>query len=246
MLTYRTGAAGKPSSARAMADHLMEQTLPRDKAELARYYQRGMEPAEPGGHTAPEPRRDMRPKVASLLGIDPNRPVGRDEVANLLNGQRTDGRAIPGKQIQRAIDSLEAVFGLDPTRLPTQGEIATVLAGKRLDGKRLPTDDVGAAAGRFCSAFGVKDLEALTAAEYGNIRDGRMADGSAMALDEYRERIARSKARIGYIDLCFSADKSVSLAWAFAPTEAERNLIAQSHRDAVDSAMRYIETEIGR
>jgi len=31
-----------------MADHLLEQTLPVDKAELAQYYQRGMAPAFAG------------------------------------------------------------------------------------------------------------------------------------------------------------------------------------------------------
>jgi hypothetical protein len=51
---------------------------------------------------------------------------------------------------------------------------------------------------------------------------------------------------IAYIDLCFSADKSVALAWAFAPTEAERNAVAQAHRDAVEAAMAYVSTEIGQ
>ena len=35
-------------------------------------------------------------------------------------------------------------------------------------------------------------------------------------------------------------------AWAFAPTEAERNLIASAHKQAVASVMRHIEAEIGR
>ncbi len=38
----------------------------------------------------------------------------------------------------------------------------------------------------------------------------------------------------------------MSLAWAFAPTEAERNIIAQAHRDAVDAAMGHVERELGR
>jgi len=35
VLTYRTGAAGAPSAAIAMAAHLLEQTLPKAQAELA-------------------------------------------------------------------------------------------------------------------------------------------------------------------------------------------------------------------
>lgn len=51
---------------------------------------------------------------------------------------------------------------------------------------------------------------------------------------------------ISFVDCCFSADKSVSLAWAFAPTEAERNQIMQAHRDAVEAAMKYVSSELGR
>lgn len=52
--------------------------------------------------------------------------------------------------------------------------------------------------------------------------------------------------RIGYIDLTFSAPKSLSIAWAFAPTKAERAMLHQAHRDAIDSVMAAIEREIGR
>ena len=55
-----------------------------------------------------------------------------------------------------------------------------------------------------------------------------------------------SKARIGYIDLTFSAPKSLSIAWAFAPTKAERAIIHQAHTDAIASVMFAIEKEIDR
>lgn len=70
---------------------------------------------------------------------------------------------------------------------------------------------------------------------------GRRADGSALATND-----AATTRSISYIDLCFSAPKSVSLAWAFAPTEAERASILQAHRDAVDAALRYVAREIGQ
>ena len=157
MLTFRVGAAGDTTRAGRMADHLMTPTLPSSQAELAARYLHGM--TTPGlRNTAPEPRRDMDPMVARRLGIDPNSPLTRDQVAHLLAGKRADGRPVEGRSPQG------------------------------------PTEN---------------------------------------------------KNRNGYIDLCFSADKSVSLAWAFAPTEAERNIIMQAHRDAVDSAMRYVEKELG-
>ena len=48
------------------------------------------------------------------------------------------------------------------------------------------------------------------------------------------------------MDLTFSAPKSVSIAWAFAPTDAERAIILQAHRDAIASTMREVERLIGR
>jgi hypothetical protein len=71
-------------------------------------------------------------------------------------------------------------------------------------------------------------------------------DGEAVRLGPLLEGLTATRARIGYVDLCWSADKSVSLAWAMAPTEAERNIIAQAHKDAVGSALRYVEAEVGR
>jgi len=70
---------------------------------------------------------------------------------------------------------------------------------------------------------------------------GRRADGGELATNE-----AATARSVSYIDLCFSAPKSVSLAWAFAPTEAERATLLQAHRDAVDAALRYAARDIGQ
>ena len=128
MLTYRTGAAGAPSAARAMADHLLEQTLPQAQAELAAYYQRGVAPSDPTqGVAVAEPRRDMDPRVAALLGIDPNRAPEADAIAQLLAGNRADGMPIPGKQVQRASESLAELLGLEPATLPRREQITHIL-----------------------------------------------------------------------------------------------------------------------
>ena len=44
MLTYRTGAAGAPSAARNMSEHLLQQTLPPEMAAMADYYEGGVSP----------------------------------------------------------------------------------------------------------------------------------------------------------------------------------------------------------
>ena len=56
---------------------------------------------------------------------------------------------------------------------------------------------------------------------------------------------SRHARQISAYDLTFSAHKSVSLAVAFAPTDAERAALIAAHEGAVDDAMRYVAQEIG-
>ncbi len=170
MLTYRTGAAGAPSAALAMAKHLLEHTLPAEQMKVAEYYIQGQgvdEALALGMGCVPTPRGDMHPAVAEALGIKPGQMLNEEELANLLGGRRADGAELPGHQ--RGVTSYQA-----------------------------------------------------------------------------GEEGGKDRARISYMDLTFSAPKSVSLAWAFAETDAERNSILQAHRDARDATLRYIEGEVGR
>jgi len=298
MLTFRAGAASTSSGAAGkMADHLMNMTLPNFEQDMAAYYQRGMtvdgglwqpgtaaaennaaatvtDAARPG--TVPEPRRDMYAAVAAKLGIDTSRLLTRDEIAELLAGNRADGEKIEGKQYQRAVAPLAEVFGLDPMRLPTREELENLLAGRRADGTDLPAPAAGSTAKaaptapgtvpeavtarlsgenqpsphpdlvRLYKALGAKDGRGLSETERANILEGRRADGKALDTAEWREAVNRSKTPIGYVDFTFSADKTVSLAWAFAPTEAERNQLAQAHKDAVAATVAEIEQVIGQ
>ena len=97
MLTYGTIAAGSPSSMAPMSRHLLTQTVPREVADLARYYTQGMEV----GQDEALPRRDMHPLVATGLGIDPDKPVTMDQINALLAGRRADGEKIEGKQYSK-------------------------------------------------------------------------------------------------------------------------------------------------
>jgi hypothetical protein len=92
--------------------------------------------------------------------------------------------------------------------------------------------------------LGIDQNRPLARDQVAHLLAGKRADGKPIE-GKSKQGPTENKSRNGYIDLCFSADKSVSLAWAFAPTEAERNIIMQAHRDAVDSAMRYVEKELG-
>ncbi|SHK26571.1 conjugative relaxase domain-containing protein, TrwC/TraI family [Roseomonas rosea] len=93
----------------------------------------------------------------------------------------------------------------------------------------------------LAAALGLDPHGTPTVEQVSQILAGRRADGGELATNE-----AATTRSVSYIDLCFSAPKSVSLAWAFAPTEAERATILQAHRDAVDASLRYVAREIGQ
>ena len=86
----------------------------------------------------------------------------------------------------------------------------------------LAPETAAAALVRLRKLLGADSGKALTDAERGEILDGRSATAEALGALAWRRILSASKAPIGYVDFTFSADKSVSLAWAFAPTEAER------------------------
>lgn len=98
---------------------------------------------------------------------------------------------------------------------------------------------------RLQTALGVAGRE-MTPEEHGHILAGRMADGRELSDRAYLAALENAKSRIGYIDFTFSAPKSLSVAWAFAPTGAERAILHQAHSDAIESVMQTIEREIGR
>lgn len=343
MLTYRTGAAGAPSAARLMGEHLLQQTLSPEMAAMAEYYEQGLKPPTPADAAASRygrlvvdgkllegevldeqiktevsrlveaalasdgqpldwdilvqrglaafaaagliardealacagrlkaavdpaqldveterarngrdyssatatPRRDMNPALARRLGIDPHRGLRPGEVAFLLSGRRADGGIVDGRARQSASLPLAQIFGLDPSRRPTRAELVHVLAGRKGNGGALDENKAERAVQRFGRALGAK-ANRLTADERAHILSGRAADGRELSDRQYKIALESSKSRIGYIDLTFSAPKSVSIAWAFAPASAERAIIHQAHIDAIDSVMRAIEKQIGR
>ena len=68
---------------------------------------------------------------------------------------------------------------------------------------------------KLAAALGIDPHGVPRVEQISQILAGQRADGTP--LDTSSKAGGRS---VSYIDLCFSAPKSVSLAWAFAPTEA--------------------------
>ena len=196
------------------------------------------------GQSTAEPRRDTHPRVAELLGLDPRRVPSAEEIGRILSGRRADGEEIEGRSRQKGTVSLADALGLDPARVPTGEEIGRILDGRRADGAPIAGPGTETARSRFLDLLGVKAAEPASD-QLGHLLAGRMADGSELDAAAYRRGMEASKARIAAVDLTFSADKSVSIAWALAPTEAERNMLAQAHKDAVASTMGVIADELG-
>lgn len=198
--------------------------------------------AQRGGTTA-ELRPDMNPEIAQRLGIDRSRPITVTEIGNLMALRRADGAPIEGKKIDRPMKSVAEVFGLLPKvldRLPTADEVDRILTGDQ--------SAAGSRANpraRFLAAYGVPSTREPAPEEIANIRAGRMANGELARAHPVLKTLTATKSPTAYIDLVWSADKSVSVAWALADTEAERVIIQTAHRNAVADAMRYFEQTIG-
>ena len=191
------------------------------------------------------PRRDMNPLLARRLGIDPRLGLKPDEVACLLNGQRADGGTIDGRVRRASSLPLAQIFGLDAARKPTSEQLEQVLAGRKINGDVLPAPEAARALRRLLAGLGVGE-KTLTPEQRAHILAGRDAEGRELSARQYRSILEAARMRIGYIDLTFSAPKSLSIAWAFAPTKAERAMLHQAHKDAIDNVMAVIEREIGR
>jgi conjugative relaxase-like TrwC/TraI family protein len=80
--------------------------------------------------------------------------------------------------------------------------------------------------------LGLDPAAPLDLATVAHLLAGHRADGQPILGKQ-----VQAGERVTFIDLCFSADKSVSIAWALAPTEAERAIIALAHREAVEATM---------
>ena len=119
---------------------------------------------------------------------------------------------------------LAKALGLEPGQLIGTRRLANVLAGYAADGGDLPGSQ--------------HDVRAY--------RPRGIGDNGGPAPDDDEGEPAKERHRIAYYDFTLSAPKSVSLAWAFAGTDAERASILQCHHIARDEALRYVEREIAR
>jgi conjugative relaxase-like TrwC/TraI family protein len=291
MLTYRTGAVGGVSGGKAMAAHLLEATLPREAADLARYYQAGAEALSGTdlalrniarhvmeGTLSPEsaelliqekyladlnvaaaaapPKSEQEERIRSFGELLAHGWLAYSDIERLW--QTTEGRRMRlagaeegdidkacERYTSKVVDAALAYEaraqniqerGVEFAKAKLDELIRSIERGEQASTTAEPRADMHP---RLAARLGIDPCRSLSAEELANLLAGRRTDG--------REIDGASKPKtISFVDCCFSADKSVSLAWAFAPTEAERNQIVQAHRDAVQSAMAYVSEQLGQ
>ena len=202
------------------------------------------------GGTVAELRPDLSSDFAARLGIaDRSRPLTTAEIANLMNNQRADGGAIEGRKKHTAHRPVVEVFGLDPKALPSVTAIENVLAGRRADGEALRVGTgngeplrakvVESSLRKFKAAIGVPANRDVTADQIVRVATGQID------VDGYLKQINATTPPVAFVDLTFSADKSVSLSFALAPTEVERAIWLSIVKDATADAMAYAEESLG-
>lgn len=114
MLTVAKIAAGAPSGMGGMTRHMLTQTVPKEVADLGRYYTRENEIGQDHARL----RQDMHPIVAQGLGVDPQNPVNMDQINALMAGRRADGQKIEGKTYSELREYTDKKTGELKTKVP--------------------------------------------------------------------------------------------------------------------------------
>lgn len=94
MLTYRVGSGGASSGALLANYYATSDSLPVTASTFGAYY---TAPSQ-GAAAQVVPNAGMHPVIANRLGVDPTRPIAKEELANILAGKRADGQPIVGKR----------------------------------------------------------------------------------------------------------------------------------------------------
>jgi TrwC relaxase len=135
------------------------------------------------------------------------------------------------------IEAIEQRVGRDLADAADRANFAA--SGQAPEGRALSEQRIASALRQFRTAIGVPEGRDATLEEIQRVADGRID------VVDYRNKITATAPPVGFVDLTFSADKSVSICYALAPTEAERAILLSAVHAATDDAMAYAENVLG-
>ncbi len=239
MLNLGKMTACTPAQAMPMARHMCDPTVGRELAEeLAPY---GVGGPDLGSRTVARLRRDLDPRLATLLEIDDGwNDVGA--IAALLAGRTARGAGIAGIEHAPPQRSLVEALGLQAGRLPTRAEIAHVAAGLRADGDA-PLPSL-APARRLFRLYGLNEDRTPNGAEQASMANGRRSNGDELKRGVVGELSRRPGSGISALLLSLDAPKSLSIGVALAPG-AERAILLNAHQAAAGRTMDELDRLIG-
>ena len=238
------GALARPENAGADL-HDLEARLSQRLAEATVRLQRAEDRSSGAARSAARVLPLTGQRAADALGIDLRRDLTVEEIGHLLvAATRADGEPVAGKQVQAPRLAIAEVFGLDDRTPPTGDAVLNVLAGKRADGgaphtadgRAIPAPAIAGARRRYLTLLAVPGEREPSAAEVDHLVAGHTARGLTPTVAEYRAGVSATNAPVAYLEMVFSADKTLSVAWALAPSEGERAALMKVHTDAVAGA----------
>lgn len=102
-------------------------------------------------------------------------------------------------------------------------------------------------------ALGIQGRGPVSVEALSNLLAGKRADGAPLAGDQHdvaaykgdAENGSAERHKLAYLDLGTAAPKSLSVAFALAETDAERNSLLQAHRESTAETLTYVESIVG-
>jgi conjugative relaxase-like TrwC/TraI family protein len=221
-------AGGTPGSAVAMTDHLLAMTLAPEQVKLATYYGRGG--VSQDSELAELARQVAEQKILFTEALDALMS------SYICGGGDLDLLDAAQERIEKRLSDL--AFRIQ------EGLEDAPLAIIRPDMHPL------VAVGLGIDPAGMLSKAEINALLSGNRADGERIDGKHYAVERQlpidpKDREVRYSTPIGSYDFTTSADKSVSVAHAFA-TPVEQAMIYNAHVEASREAVAYIASDVGR
>lgn len=235
MLRVSHGAVSEPRTARGRAKYLTEGTTPEQAERMAAYLAagvgKGKDPwevlADVLAERVDEGLTDYSDATEMLLGEMAADSLERGDL-DPAQGHRVPCEDPEALEV-RAQEMLDAALDrrLDPG-LPEQAgpEPGVAPPVRGMDPK-------------IAEALGVEPHRPLTETELATVMAGRRADGGDLP------EAPGPKRQVAYVEMVWSAPKSVSVAYALAETDAERRAIVEAHRDAVEAGFAAAMDKVG-